>query len=135
MPGLFVNEGDEIRTTVVVGEDEAGRVFADLSKESLKESFDTLVEDSIKEYCIVFQRPSYGDLVENTSPIISQEELRSRFDPEIAQLERMIKFIKSWDLIDGEGNAVEVNKESIRKLHPLVARVAAIQFDAEVGVQ
>lgn len=134
MPGIFVDPNDEIVINVCYGFDKNNLLYADMHKEGLLATFESiLVKDSIKEVELVFKRPSYGDLIDAATGMLSEAEIRAKLDPEIAKLNRMIRLVKRWDLVDSEGKPVTANEINIRNLHPTIATVINIQLDREIG--
>ena len=132
MQNLFVNEKDEFTVRFTVATDEKGTIFCDLNKKSLIESFEEKIKEmEIKDYEVVFRKPSFGDSVELYDSIFSLKNGADlNFNPVLARYNKIIALVKSWNL---QGDMSEPTEEEIRKLHPTIATVIGIQLDAEVG--
>jgi hypothetical protein len=100
MQNLFINEDDEFKINFSVATDEKGSIFCDLNKELLIESFgDKIDKFEIKDYEVVFKKPSFGDSVGLYNSIFSLTEgTNLNFNPVLARYNKIVALIKSWNL-------------------------------------
>ena len=133
MKNLFVDENEEFTIKFSVGTDEKGTIFCDINKESLIESFgDTIKQDEIEDFEVVFRKPSFGDSVDLYNSIFSINNVGTdlNFNPVLARYNKIAALVKRWNL---GGEEIKPTDEDIKKLHPTIATVIGIQIDAQTG--
>ena len=132
MQNLFIDKEEEFTIKFSVAFDEEGKIYCDITRESLLESFKEKIKDSdIKDYEAVFRKPSFGDSVKLYESIFSLTQTSDvNFNPLLARCNKITALIKNWNL-QGEKN--KPTEEEIKKLNPIIATVIGIQVDAETG--
>ena len=128
---LFVNPEDTITIKLAVAVDQIGnQIYVDANKKDLEIMLKD-VEHVIEEYEVVFKRPSFKDAVEiNQSLYSSTIDGKISFNPLQDRYKKITSLIKSWNLTNENGDAMEPNKDNVNKLHPTIAEFLANQLDA-----
>lgn len=130
MQNLFIQENEEFTIGFTVATDGKGTIFCDLNKESLVESIQGTENMEIRDYKAVFKRPSFGEVTNLYEEIFSLNDNGLNFNPLLVRCNKIVAFIKSWNL---KGKEEKPTEQDIRSLHPIIATVIGIQVDVEVG--
>lgn len=121
---MFINDDVVCSVTLYIANFE-NNLFIGRSPIGLKHSIDTYYNllyrvdydgeiDKVYEFEYVFKMPSYKDAVDFNS---SYEML----DINTYRMKMLVEFLTSWNMTDFQGNSVELNEDSIGKLHPKIA--------------
>ena len=136
MQNLFISKEDEFKIEICVAIDKDGVTYCDISRDVLLQSISGFVDISmceIKDYNMVFKKPSFGDMVGMYNPIfIVDGEYIDNSNQLSDRYKKIILLIRRWNLTK-DGSFKKPTEEEIKNLHPLIANTVGIQLDQEVG--
>lgn len=129
MKNLFIDDKDEIVINFTVAEAQDGTIYCGIDREEFLKTLEEGCE--IKDYKVVFKRPSFGDTVKVYDFMFNVGDNASvglNINPILARYNKIIALIKSWDLTEESPT-----EEVIRKLHPIIANTIGIRLESLVG--
>jgi hypothetical protein len=136
MQNLFIKPEDEFRVRLSVAVDKNGAIYCDINQDFLKKSLEgiTVFENCVvKDYEVVFRKPSFKDTVDLYDQIFSVDNSASlKFNPILARYRKISLLIKLWNLTE-DGSFKKPTNDDIASLHPIVANSLSIQLDSETG--
>ena len=132
MTNLFIQDNDEIKVEFAVAVDNKGKIYSSANLADLKDMLKD-VKCKFKEYEAVFKRPSYKDVIDFNKSSISANAGGLSFNPASERFNKMVKLIKSWNLVDASGTAIEPNETTIGSLNPGVAETISSLLEIEIG--
>ena len=134
MQNLFIEDDDVIEIKFSVATDKDGTIFCDLDKgrlvSGLKEINAEMADFEIKEYTVIFKKPSFGDSMGLYESVFTTDGQNVSFNPIAARFRKIILLIKKWDL---SGEMKKPTEKEVQKLHPVIATVIGNKLDDEVG--
>lgn len=131
---LFVGKDDVFVVEIVVAT-KGDILYCDMkeNKEALMENIKDIDKTEgfvVKEYKVVFRRPSFSDTISLYDSVVKTTEDGLQINPIVARYQKMISLIKEWNLT---GEVKKPTKEEIQKLHPMVAGMIGLRLDVETG--
>lgn len=132
MSNLFIKPEDEINIIFAIATDDKGKIYSSSNIEALKDMLKD-IKCEIKEYSVVFKKPSFKDIVELGASSVSAKAGGLSFNPSADRYYRMIKLIKSWTLTDEKGNIIEPTETTIGQLAPGIADTISNVLDVEIN--
>lgn len=133
MEGILISHDDTVTVNFVLAKTQSGHIVADESRKSIVNSFDDLDENTIEEHYAVFKRPSFGDSMDMSAHIRTNDGVSLDFNPYSIRFERMRQLIQDWSLIDDNGQKIKPTADHISQLHPVVANTMGQLLEIEVG--
>jgi len=122
--GIFVDKKSTFNFSIFVAELEE-KVIAFSNKNDIKKE-----AENVYELELTFKTPNYKDNVDITRKAVTSNGLEINIDPVVLRYERFISLLKEWKIVkDGKKEVVEVSKENIDSLNPVVAEMILSELD------
>lgn len=134
----FIDDSKEIEVKVFLATHSKYVIVADIDKQALLSVYENEIEEKdVQEENIKFRLPTYGDSNRIFDAGVkmegfSDETSSVKVSPAQVRFERMVLLAKSWSFKDASGNQTNPNRETIKKLHPIVAAAIGNGLELEL---
>jgi adenylate kinase family enzyme len=135
MPNIFISADDEfeVKLAVAQAKDDSHQIVADLSGETIKETYkDAIDETTIEEHSIWFRYPSFEDQSKIIDSAVKIENDSYQINPQALRYKRITQLIKRWTFKGRDGKPTNPSAEMVKKLHPVIAMFIGMQLEAEM---
>ena len=135
MTSLFISPESDIKIEIWIAHSDGKFLNWNSEAEMSGSEFGRSNPEQVVHVEAHFREPNFRDASE-ISDLAMAMKSDGGFSMSVNQVraERFVRLIKSWNLKDAEGKAIQPNRHHISQLHPTVAQILMLDLEEKLGI-